>query len=160
MRGVGVGTKDTDVMLRAVESDRIDLVMCSGRYTLFEQPAADRVLPACAVHDVDVVAVSVLNSGLLARHSVPDDVNYEYGPAPREVIERVRALAAICERHGVELPTAAIQYPLRNERVTAVAVGSATPEHVREAVRRASEPVPEALWVELDTFEREGPRAN
>ena len=160
VRGVGVGTKDVDVMLRAVESDLVDLIMCSGRYTLYEQPAAERVLPACLRRDVDVVGVSILNSGLLARHEVPDDVNYEYGPAPREVVERVRQIAAICERHGVELPTAAIQFPLRHDRVIAVAVGSATPRHVREAVERAAEVVPEALWADLEAFEREVPRAH
>lgn len=149
---VGVGTKSTEAMLRTALDGTVDLIMCSGRYTLLEQPAAAEVLPACAANDIDVVAVSVLHSGLLARQDVPDDAHYEYGPAPKDVIERARELAALCAEFGVELPTAALHYPLRNDRVIAVAVGSGTAAHVRDAVRRAAVDVPDALWDRIDAW--------
>jgi len=49
----------------------------------------------------------------------------------------------------VELPAAAIQYPLRHPAVTSVVTGMRTQEHVRSNVARYRAVIPEALWEEL-----------
>jgi aryl-alcohol dehydrogenase-like predicted oxidoreductase len=68
VRAVGVGSKDADVLTRAVRTGLIDLVMLSGRYTLLEQAASRELLAECERRGVGVIAVSVFNSGLLSRH--------------------------------------------------------------------------------------------
>ena len=68
---------------------------------------------------------------------------------PDDVLRRARELAAACRRHGVSLPVAAIQYPLRHPAVRSVVVGSARPEAVRENLERARATVPEQVWAEL-----------
>src|SRR3546814_9338315 len=40
--------------------------------------------------------------------------------APREILERVRRLQDICARHGVALPTAALQFPAAHPAVATV----------------------------------------
>lgn len=149
VRAVGVGSKDADVLTRAVRTGLIDLVMLSGRYTLLEQDASRELLEECVRHDVGVVAVSVFNSGLLARHEVPDDAHYEYGDAPAHLIERARELAGIAERHGVTLPDLAVQFPLRHPAVRSVALGMRTAEQVRSNAERMARTVPEAVWEEI-----------
>ncbi len=44
-----------------------------------------------------------------------------------EVLERAAAIRAVCESHGVPLRTAALQYPLTVDGVTAVIVGMSSP---------------------------------
>lgn len=146
---VGVGSKDVDVLLRAVGTGLVDQVMLSGRYTLLEQPAAAALLPACLARGVEVVAVSVFNSGILARPTVPDDATYEYGAAPREMLERARTLAAAAELHGIELPDLAIQHPLRHPAITTVVLGMRTARQVRENLARAAARIPEELWEQI-----------
>ncbi|UFU13697.1 aldo/keto reductase [Curtobacterium sp. C1] len=148
VRAVGVGSNSVAAVTAAVETGLCDVVMLAGRYTLLEQPAA-ALVDRCAETGVDVVAVGVYNSGLLSRPLPAPDTTYDYAPAPPELVERARALAAVCERHGVTLPEAALAFPRRAEAVRAVAVGAQSEDQVRENAARAAATVPESLWDEL-----------
>lgn len=146
---IGVGMNQWEMPARFVRETDIDLVMLAGRYTLLEQTARQGLLDLCAERGVAVVAVGVFNSGLMSRHVVPNDAPYNYVRAPTEQIERARALAAVCERHGTTLPHAAIHFPFGHPAVTAVAVGCRTAEQVRRASGWLGTAVPPTLWDEL-----------
>lgn len=75
---------------------------------------------------------------------------YAYQQAPDALVEKVRALAAICERHGVPLAAAALQFSLRDPRVHATIVGMTRPERIAQTVALASYPIPDALRPELE----------
>ncbi|ATG53069.1 aldo/keto reductase [Brachybacterium vulturis] len=160
VRAVGVGSKDADVLTRAVRTGLIDLVMLSGRFTLLEQDAAAELLTACVDHGVGIVAVSVFNSGLLARHRVADDATYEYDQAPAEMIARARELAGIAERHGVTLPDLAVQFPLRHPAVRSVVLGMRTAEQVRSNAQRMGVEIPAAAWEDVQRTEDAARRAD
>lgn len=157
VRAVGVGSKDADVLTRAVRTGLIDLVMLSGRYTLLEQAASRELLAECERRGVGVIAVSVFNSGLLSRHEVPADATYEYAQAPTAMLEQARRLAALAERHGVTLPDLAVQYPLRHPAVRSVALGMRTAAQVRSNVVRMAARIPEEAWADVTRLEREAP---
>lgn len=154
VRTVGVGSKNADVLTRAVRTGLIDLVMLSGRYTLLEQAGARELLAECEARGVGVIAVSVFNSGLLAQHRVPEDATYEYVQAPAEQLAQARELAALAERHGVTLPDLAVQYPLRHPAVRSVALGMRTAAQVSSNIARMSAPIPEAAWEDVARLER------
>jgi D-threo-aldose 1-dehydrogenase len=128
-----------------VRTGALDLAMVAGRYTLLEQ--AEDVVAACRETGVGIVAAAVFNSGLLSKPRPGD--RYEYGDVPPEVLDRARRIADVCDRHGVTLPEAALQFPLREPAVRSVVVGAASPEQVRENARRMAAEIPEALWDEL-----------
>ncbi len=146
---VGIGSKSTEALLAAIRTGALDLAMVAGRYTLLEQPALDDVVPACREAGVGVIAAAVFNSGLLSRPQPGAGARYEYGAVPAGLLVRARRIEAVCARHGVALPEAALQFPLRERSVRAVVVGAATPEHVRENAQRMGAVIPEALWDEL-----------
>ncbi|QAY63478.1 aldo/keto reductase [Xylanimonas allomyrinae] len=149
VRAVGVGSMVDEALLRAARSGLVDLLMIAGRFTLADPSAAAQVLPACRRHGVRVVAAAVFNSGLTARSEPPDDARFDYGPAAPELLARVRRIAAVCREHDVDLPVAAVQYPLRADVVASVVVGGGRPEQVRQNAARLARPVPEALWAAL-----------
>jgi D-threo-aldose 1-dehydrogenase len=142
---VGIGSKSTKALVAAVRTGAIDLAMVAGRYTLLEQ--AENVVAACREHGVGIVAAAIYNSGLLSTPRPGG--RYEYGAVPPEQLARAERLAEVCERHGVTLPEAAVQFPLREPAVRSVVVGAANPEQVRENARRMRVEIPEALWDEL-----------
>ena len=72
-----------------------------------------------------------------------------YATFTAEQLGRARRIAGVCERHGVTLPEAALQFPLREPAVRSVVVGAATPEQARENAQRMEAEIPEALWNEL-----------
>ncbi len=113
---VGVGMNQWQAPLRMVRETGIDVVMLAGRWTLLDR-SGQPLLDECAARGVAVVAAAPFNSGLLARPWPPDGAHFDYGPAAPGVLARARALAGICERHGVSLPDAAVQFPLRHPAV-------------------------------------------
>ncbi|MFC4222323.1 aldo/keto reductase [Lysinibacter cavernae] len=154
---IGVGSMVSEALLQSAEfaaerssgRSHIDLLMIAGRYTLAEQPALAEVVPACATNGIGIVNASVFNSGLLASDAPSASSRYEYGEVPAAVLDRVTAIADVARHHGVSLPTAALQYSLRDASVRSIVVGSSRPEQVRENAERMRERVPSAFWDEL-----------
>ncbi|WP_022893517.1 aldo/keto reductase [Agromyces subbeticus] len=146
---IGIGTNDADAAARAVHEGELDLVMIAGRYTLLEQPALAELLPLCEARGVGVVAAAVFNSGLLATDQPAANGRYNYGAVPPEVLARATRLADVCRAEGVDLPVAALQYPLRHPAVRSVVVGSARPADIAENVARIHASLPDGLWSRL-----------
>jgi D-threo-aldose 1-dehydrogenase len=145
---VGVGMNQWQAPLRMVRETDLDVVMLAGRWTLLDRSGAP-LLDECAGRGVAVVAAAPFNSGLLARAEPPDDAHFNYAPAAPELIARARALAGICARHGVELPAAAVQFPLRHPAVMSVVSGMRTGEQVDSTLARFTTVVPDEAWMEL-----------
>lgn len=149
VRAIGVGINSAEAALECIEAADLDLVMLAGRYTLLEQPSVP-LLDRCVERSTGVVSVGAYNSGLLARPDVPENAHYNYHQAPPDVLERARALAALCRDFDVELPTAALQFPLRHPAVVNVTAGATSPEQVTVNAARMEATVPEELWNALE----------
>ncbi|MEN0083215.1 MAG: aldo/keto reductase [Leifsonia sp.] len=146
---IGAGMNQSAMLTEFVRRCDVDVVMVAGRYTLLDQSAGADLLPAAAERGVSVVVAGVYNSGILSRPTVPDGAHYDYASAPREVLERARRIAEVCALHGVELPVAAVQFPLRRPEVSSVVLGTGSVAHVDSGVRRGTAEVPVELWDEL-----------
>jgi D-threo-aldose 1-dehydrogenase len=146
---VGAGMNQSAMPARFIERSDLDVIMLAGRYTLHEQGPLDDLLPMASARGVGIVAAAVYNSGLLAAPTVPDDAHYDYGPAPAEVIEHARALAAACEEFGITLPDAAVAFPLRHPSVVSVVVGARTASQIAGTVARYATAIPGGFWREL-----------
>ena len=146
---IGAGMNDSAPLTRLVRDADIDVVMLAGRYTLLDQKSLDDLLPTCEERGVAVVAAGVFNSGILARSEPPEHAKYDYADAPAELLERARAIARVCERHGTTLPTAAIAFPLAHPAVVDLCVGARSPEQIRLNAARYADDVPTELWAEL-----------
>jgi D-threo-aldose 1-dehydrogenase len=65
------------------------------------------------------------------------------------VIDKVRRIEAVCDRHGVPLPAAALQFPLAHRLVASVIPGLDSPERVHQTIALYRHKMPAALWQEL-----------
>jgi D-threo-aldose 1-dehydrogenase len=150
VKQIGVGSTNWQVLHRFVTETEVDTVMLAGRYTLLEQPALDVLLPACLDRGVRVLNAGVFNSGLLAVDRPHGGLPYDYGEAPRTVLDRARAIAAVCARHGTSLPAAAVAFAAAHPAVAAVVIGAQSPEQARRnADLVAAAPPPAAFWADL-----------
>jgi D-threo-aldose 1-dehydrogenase len=147
VRAIGAGMNQSSMLTRFVRRLNLDVVLCAGRYTLLDDSAGRDLLPACRERGVDVVIGGVYNSGLLAAPG--SDAKFDYAPAAPELVERALALARVCDRFGVPLRAAAVQYPGRHEAVTSVLVGCRSAAEVADNIANARFAVPEQLWQEL-----------
>lgn len=149
VRAVGAGMNQAGMLADFVEQCDIDIVMVAGRYTLVDDAAADRLLPLAAERGVGVVAAAVYNSGLLSAKRPAPDASYNYTQAPGELIDRATRIAEICERYGVDLPSAAIAHPLRRSEVVSVVVGVRTAAQAQSTLERYRARVPDEMWHDL-----------
>ncbi|MBX3479737.1 MAG: aldo/keto reductase [Caulobacter sp.] len=128
-----------------------DIFLLAGRYTLLDTTAAERLLPRCVERRVGVVLGGPFNSGVLATGPRPGAF-YDYAPAASDILERTAALAGVCERHGVSLAKAALQFPLRHPAVVSVLAGARTAAEARRNIEAMATPCAPALWAELQAL--------
>jgi D-threo-aldose 1-dehydrogenase len=146
---IGAGMNQTEMLTDFARLTDMDMFMLAGRYTLLEQSALNELLPICQERGIAIVAAGVFNSGLLSRPTPADDAKYNYLEAPKELLDRARRIAEICERHGTSLPAAALAFPLGHPLVASVCVGARSPEQIVNNVDSYRSGVPNAVWEEL-----------
>jgi D-threo-aldose 1-dehydrogenase len=147
--GFGIGVNEVDICLDVIAETRLDAILLAGRYTLLEQGALDRLMPACAAAGTSIVIGGPYNSGILATGTKGPTPYYDYAPAPAAVIARVAAIEAVAARHDVPLAAAALQFPLAHPVVASVIPGLADPARVAETMRLYQTAIPRDFWAAL-----------
>lgn len=144
---LGVAGGPIDMEIRFVESGSFDAVITHNRYTLLNR-VADPLLTIAAGKGLAVFNAAPYGSGMLAKgpEAYP---RYAYSSAPEGMVERARTLREICSRHDVPLAAAALQFSLRDPRITSTIVGMSRPERIDQTIALAEHEIPDACWAEL-----------
>lgn len=162
---IGVGVNTVGVLIDMAARADFDCFLLAGRYTLLDQSALPELLPLCVQKGIAIIAAGVYNSGILSHpdpgsiagvgmdvDDIPtwkDNVTFNYTPAGADVIARAAAIKRVCDRHGVPLMAAAIQFPMHHPAVSCVLTGPREPDHVDVNNEMLEYPIPDALWGEL-----------
>jgi D-threo-aldose 1-dehydrogenase len=152
VRAIGAGINALGLIPRFLDAFDLDAFLVAMPYTLLKQEVLDEEFPMAVERGVGFVIGAVFQSGILATGAI-EGATYDYAPAPPDVLDRVRRMEAVCARHGVPLPAAALQFPLGHSSVAAVIPGAFHPDQVRRNVASFGHPIPADLWAEL---KREG----
>lgn len=150
IKAFGGGVNEWEVCEILARRGDFDLFLLAGRYTLLEQKALASFLPLCEERGIGIVLGGPYNSGILAVGPKPG-ATYNYSKAPKAILERVRRIEAVCRRHKVKLPEAALRFPLAHPSVVSVIPGGVTPDHVKINVRTLAAKIPKTLWRDLKT---------
>ena len=145
VKAVGLGVNEGAAILDAMREFDMDCALLAGRYTLLEQATLDDLLPECEKSNVSILLGGAFNSGILAR-GVEGDLKFNYGEAPKDEIERVARLEAVCKVHGVPLAAAALQFAYAHPVVATVLTGARNAGELRENVASFDKPIPAELW--------------
>lgn len=148
IRAIGIGVNEIEPCLRFAQDGDIDCIMLAGRYTLLEHLALTDLLPLAARKRIGLLIAGPYNSGILAT-GANAGAKYNYRDAPPDVLDRVARIEAVCRRHDVALPAAALQFPLGHPAVTAVVPGAVSPTEVARNIALMATPIPASLWEEL-----------
>jgi D-threo-aldose 1-dehydrogenase len=145
---IGCGLNESELCARFIRAGDFDCMLLAGRYTLLEQGALADLLPLCLARGVGIILGGPFNSGILAG-PVRAGAFYDYAPAPATILDRARRIEAVCARHAVALPAAALHFPYAHPAIAAIIPGALTPAEVQENVAHLRRPIPAALWQEL-----------
>ncbi|WP_218033944.1 aldo/keto reductase [Paenibacillus koleovorans] len=148
---IGMSGGPIDMLIRYVETGAFSAVETHNRYTLLNR-CADPLLDVASRMGVAVINAAPYGSGMLAKG--PDAYSrYAYSDAPPVVVERARAIAQVCQDFHVPLAAAALQFSMRDPRITSTVVGMSKPDRVAQTLELASYPIPDELWAALAPIE-------
>ena len=144
---IGAGMNQSEMLTRFVQEADMDVLLVAGRYTILDHEALGALLPLCETRGVKVVIGGIMNSGLLVDPEPGATFNYATAPAP--LVERAQRIRRACERHGVPIRHAAIQFPLAHPAVVSVAAGVRTAAHLDDYLAAMRQAIPAGLWADL-----------
>ncbi|WP_440963491.1 aldo/keto reductase [Massilia sp. GER05] len=144
IKGFGLGVNEWEVIADAMDMCALDCVLLAGRYTLLEQASLAPLMDRCARQGTRVVIGGPFNSGILAGTN-----KFNYEDAPAAVVERVRAIAAVCRDFDVPLQAAALQFPMAHPAVVSCIPGAQNIDQLRRNAHWFSQPLPAGLWTAL-----------
>jgi D-threo-aldose 1-dehydrogenase len=148
VKAIGVGVNNWEVMLDFMKAGDFDTLLVAGRYTLLEQEALNELLPLCERRGTAVVIGGGFNGGILATGAVPG-AKWNYAPAPASIMEKVKKIEAVCARHDVPLPAAALQFLLAHPAVASHVPGTRNLAQMNQNLELMAHPIPNAFWQEL-----------
>ncbi|EJZ22321.1 aldo/keto reductase [Rhizobium sp. Pop5] len=147
----GLGVNEVPVCLDVMRHADLDCILLAGRYTLLDRSAVDELLPLCRQKGTSLVVGGVFNSGILATGPVPGS-HFDYMPANDDVLAKVGAMEAISKRHGVPLAAPAMKFPLREEIVASVLIGTAKPSSLTRNMEIVAQQLDDGIYAEFEPY--------
>jgi D-threo-aldose 1-dehydrogenase len=146
---VGLGVNETQSVVTVAREIDIDCAMIAGRYSLLNHAPLESDFAELMRRGVSVIAAGVFNSGILATGVKGREVTYDYQAVPESIIKKVQALEAVCDKHGVALASAAIEFVSMHPAVATVVLGAKSVEEVEKNLASMATPAQREFWTEL-----------
>ncbi len=144
---VGLGAGDVDVMMPLLRDWDFDVVLTHNRFTLINRNAEPMIDYALS-RGMAVLNAAPYGGGVFAKGSAAMP-KYSYRDAPADVLDAVRQVESVCARHGIPPGAAALQFSMRDPRVSVTVCGVSKPDRVEETIEWANWPISDAVWEEL-----------
>ena len=157
---LGLAMGRLDIMEPIVRERPFDVIINHNRWTLLNR-AADGLFDYCAERSIAVMNAAPYAGGVLAKGATAMP-RVTYQEAGEKELEPVRRIESACARHGVPMGALALQFSMRDPRVTSTILGVTKPERVAQTLEWAATEIPQALWDELADLPHstEDPEAN
>ena len=148
LQAIGIGMNQWQALARFARAADFDCFLLAGRYTLLDHSALPTLMPLCEEKRISLILGGPYNSGILASDLSPG-ATYFYDEASADVLDRARAVKAVCDRHDAPLKAAALQFGLAHPAVASTVPGARSPAEVEENVRMVEHAIPIDLWADL-----------
>lgn len=145
---IGMSGGPIPMLIRYIETGEFSAVETHNRYSLLNR-SAEPLLDVANQLGVAIINAAPYGSGMLAKG--PDAFSrYAYSEAPPQLIERARSYVSVCQEFDVPIAAAALQFSMRDPRITSTVVGMTKPERINQTLELASYPIPTELWSAMD----------
>jgi len=144
---LGLAGGPVELMRRYLDTGVFEVLLSHNRWTLLDR-SADRLFDRAIEMGLAIVNAAPFGGGILAT-GAGGRSTYAYREASPALLDRVRRIEAICAAASVPLAAAALQFSMREPRVSATVVGVSRPERIAETERLAAWPISDEVWAEL-----------
>lgn len=147
---VGLAMGKNDMMFDILQRFPFDTLISHNRYTLLNR-SADEIFDYAHGQGMAILNAAPYAGGVLAKGSAAMP-RISYSPADAEALEPVVRIEALCAERGVAPGAAALQFSMRDPRITSTICGVSKPERVHETLGWAGAELPRALWEALEAL--------
>jgi len=130
-------------LLQSVAPGTVDTILSYCHFALNDASLLS-IVPKMQEWEVGVINASPLGMGLLSMRGPP-----AWHPAPDEVKRCCQIAAEHCRLKGASLEKLAIQFAIREPRITTTLVGTADPKNIERNVAWSNEPIDDLLLAEV-----------
>lgn len=146
-RYVGIAMGNIELMEQLIEDWQFDAILTHNRFTLLNRQA-DTLIDQAVKRGIAVFNAAPYSGGVLAK-GANEVRKYVYHELSDTEQSRINAIQGICNRFGIPLGVAALQFSMRDSRITSTICGVSKPERVAQTLEWAKCPIPEQAWEEL-----------
>jgi D-threo-aldose 1-dehydrogenase len=144
---VGLAAGRVDVMMPILERFDFDTMITHNRFMLVNRNA-EAMIDFAHGKGIAVFNAAPFAGGVFARGSAANP-RFVYQDASAEMLEPVRTIEAIVARYDVPLGAVALQFSMRDPRITSTICGVGRPDEITGIAAWANHPIPQALWDEV-----------
>jgi D-threo-aldose 1-dehydrogenase len=145
---LGVAGGPTRMLRDLVATGHFEALITHNRWTLVDR-SADALLDLAAERRLGVFNAAPYGGGLLTRWPV-SGIRYAYGEAPPALLAAAESIGRLCAEVGVPMAAAALQWSLRDPRITSTIVGVASIDHYQRTLMSADVVIEDGLWAEIE----------
>ncbi|THV40202.1 aldo/keto reductase [Glycomyces buryatensis] len=147
---LAVAAGDIAVIGKYLDTGEFDVVLNHNRFTLLNRDAQGLYERARA-DGLGVLNAAPYGGGMLAKGPAQQP-KYCYGDRDEAIGAAAFAMAEACERAGVPLAAAALQFSVNSPLVDSTVIGVSRPERVQQTLDLLDIEIPAALWEELESL--------
>jgi len=146
-KAAGVAMGKVDIMFPLLKDWDFDVIINHNRYTLLNREA-NEMYDYASSKNIAIFNAAPYAGGVLAKG--PDNFKkITYQDATEEKLAPAREFEKVCKKHNVELGAAALQFSLRDNRITSTICGVTSVESIEKNLAWANTNIPEEFWNEV-----------
>ncbi|MEM7047490.1 MAG: aldo/keto reductase [Pseudomonadota bacterium] len=157
---VGLAMGRLDMMVPILKDWPFDVLINHNRYTLLNRQA-DQMFDYAFDKGIGIFNAAPFAGGVLAKGS-SQVKRITYQDVDEEALAPVRAFESLCAEFSVDLGAVALQFSMRDPRITSTIVGVSRPESIERNLAWAKMEIPPAFWAQLAQipYSTDDPEAN
>ena len=146
-KAAGVAMGKVDIMFPLLKDWDFDVIINHNRYTLLNREA-NEMYDYASSKNIAIFNAAPYAGGVLAKG--PDNFKkITYQDATEDKLAPAREFEKVCKKHNVELGAAALQFSLRDNRITSTICGVTSVESIEKNLAWANTNIPEEFWDEI-----------
>ena len=146
-KAVGLAMGKIDLMFPLIKDWDFDVIINHNRYTLINREA-NKMYEYASSKNIAIFNAAPYAGGVLAKG--PDNFKkVTYQDATEEKLAPAREFEKVCKKHNVELGAAALQFSLRDSRITTTICGVTSVESIEKNLAWANAEISGEFWDEV-----------
>ena len=146
-KAAGVAMGKVDIMFPLLKDWDFDVIINHNRYTLINREA-NEMYDYASSKNIAIFNAAPYAGGVLAKG--PDNFKkITYQDATEEKLAPAREFEKVCKKHNVELGAAALQFSLRDNRITSTICGVTSVESIEKNLAWANAEISGEFWDEI-----------